>query len=136
MKTSRRTLLKNSAAAAAALSLDWRFASAQAETVRIGVIYDHSGPFAAGGSVACAIGWSAACAACLALARRAPSGGITLSIAERSVAMFGLLVGLSMILMKIVPVVPGHFTAYEWLALGIWIALGAIAAAVRGGAVQ
>jgi hypothetical protein len=50
--------------------------------------------------------------------------------------MFGLLVGLSMILMKIVPVVPGHFTAYEWLALGIWIALGAIAAAVRGGAVQ
>ena len=88
------------------------------------------------GSVACAIGWSAACAACLALARRAPSGGITLSVAERSVAMFGLLVGLSMILMKIVPVVPGHFTAYEWLALGIWIALGAIAAAVRGGAVQ
>ena len=53
MKTSRRTLLKNSAAAAAALSLDWRYASAQAETVRIGVIYDLSGPFAAGGSVAC-----------------------------------------------------------------------------------
>lgn len=88
------------------------------------------------GSVACAIGWSAACAACLALARRAPCGGIRLSIAERSVAMFGLLVGLCMILMKIVPVVPGHFTAYEWLALGIWIALGATAAAVRGGAVQ
>ena len=56
MKTSRRTLLKNSAAAAAALSLDWRYAQAQAETVRIGVIFDHSGPFAAGGSVACAIG--------------------------------------------------------------------------------
>src|SRR5262245_44035594 len=51
MKTSRRTLLKNSAAAAAALSLDWRFAQAQAETVRIGTIFDHSGPFAAGGSV-------------------------------------------------------------------------------------
>jgi branched-chain amino acid transport system substrate-binding protein len=48
MKTSRRTLLKNSAAAAAALSLDWRYAQAQAETVRIGVIFDHSGPFAAG----------------------------------------------------------------------------------------
>src|SRR5690349_7223159 len=56
MKTSRRTLLKNSAAAAAALSLDWRYAQAQAETVRIGVIFDHSGPFAAGGSVASAIG--------------------------------------------------------------------------------
>jgi branched-chain amino acid transport system substrate-binding protein len=33
-----------------------RFASAQAETVRIGVVYDLSGPFAAGGSVACSIG--------------------------------------------------------------------------------
>jgi branched-chain amino acid transport system substrate-binding protein len=56
MKTTRRTLLKNTAATAAALSLDWRFAQAQAETVRIGVLYDLSGPFAAGGSVASSIG--------------------------------------------------------------------------------
>jgi branched-chain amino acid transport system substrate-binding protein len=56
MKTTRRTLLKSTAATAAALSLDWRFAQAQAESVRIGVIFDHSGPFAAGGSVASAIG--------------------------------------------------------------------------------
>src|SRR5437588_10733371 len=56
MKTSRRSLLKNSAAAAATLSVSGRFASAQAETVRIGVVYDLSGPFAAGGSVACSIG--------------------------------------------------------------------------------
>jgi branched-chain amino acid transport system substrate-binding protein len=56
MPASRRTLLKTSAAAAAALSLDWRRASAQAETVRLGVIYDLSGPFAAGGSVASSIG--------------------------------------------------------------------------------
>jgi branched-chain amino acid transport system substrate-binding protein len=56
MKTTRRTLLKSTAATAAALSLDWRFAQAQAETVRIGVIFDHSGPFAAGGSVASSIG--------------------------------------------------------------------------------
>jgi branched-chain amino acid transport system substrate-binding protein len=56
MKATRRTLLKNSVAAAAALSLDWRFAQAQAEPVRIGVIFDLSGPFAAGGSVACSIG--------------------------------------------------------------------------------
>jgi hypothetical protein len=35
-----------------------------------------------------------------------------------------LTVGLLMILMKIVPGIPGHFTAYEWLALGIWILLG------------
>ena len=56
MPTSRRTLLKSTAAAAAAFSLDWTRAQAQAETVRIGVIYDLSGPFAAGGSVASAVG--------------------------------------------------------------------------------
>ncbi len=56
MATSRRTLLKNSAAAAAVLSLDWSRAQAQAETIRIGTIYDLSGPFAAGGSVASSIG--------------------------------------------------------------------------------
>src|SRR6266567_5353905 len=56
MPTSRRTLLKNSAAAAAVLSLDWTRARAQAETLRIGLIYDLTGPFAAGGSVASSIG--------------------------------------------------------------------------------
>src|SRR3954452_2669814 len=56
MATSRRTLLKNSAAAAAALSLDWTRAQAQAETLRIGLIYDLTGPFAAGGSVASSVG--------------------------------------------------------------------------------
>src|ERR1700753_63501 len=56
MATSRRTLLKNSAATAAVLSLDWSRAQAQAETVRIGTIYDLSGPLAAGGSVASSVG--------------------------------------------------------------------------------
>ena len=84
------------------------------------------------GSVACAIGWSAACASCLALSRGAKSGdklgarsnAIALSAAERAVAIFGLLVGIAMALMKLLPFVPGHFTVYEWLALAIWIALG------------
>jgi len=84
------------------------------------------------GSVACAIGWSAACAACLALARARPAV-IALSGAERAVAWFGLAVGIAMALMKVIPLVPGHFTIYEWLALGIWIALGAGAATVRKG---
>jgi branched-chain amino acid transport system substrate-binding protein len=55
MPTSRRTLLKGSAAAAL-FGLDWTRARAEGETVRIGTIYDLSGPFAAGGSVASAIG--------------------------------------------------------------------------------
>ena len=44
---------------------------------------------------------------------------------ERCIAVVGLLVGIAMVLMKIVPLVPGHFTVYEWLALGIWIVVGA-----------
>jgi branched-chain amino acid transport system substrate-binding protein len=56
MATSRRSLLKNTAAIAAASTFGARFARAEGETVRIGVIYDLSGPFAAGGSVASSIG--------------------------------------------------------------------------------
>src|SRR5215510_15568395 len=56
MPTSRRTLLKGTAATAAVMSLDWTRAQAQGETVRIGTIYDLSGPFAAGGSIASSVG--------------------------------------------------------------------------------
>lgn len=56
MPTSRRQLLKGTAAAAATLSLDWARAQAQAENLRIGLIYDLTGPFAAGGSVASSVG--------------------------------------------------------------------------------
>src|SRR5258707_12506590 len=56
MPTSRRTLLKTSAAAAAAFSFERTVAKSQGETVRVGLIYDLTGPFAAGGSGACSIG--------------------------------------------------------------------------------
>lgn len=80
------------------------------------------------GSVACAIGWAATCAAYISMGRsRMLPGQPDLSAVEWTVATFGLLVAVAMMLMKVVPAVPGHFTAYEWLALGIWIALGAIA---------
>jgi amino acid transporter len=82
------------------------------------------------GSVACAIGWSATCAACLALARTRPDV-MLLSAMERAVAWLGLTVGLAMALMKIAPQVPGHFTVYEWTALGIWVAIGLAASWAR-----
>jgi amino acid transporter len=78
------------------------------------------------GSVACAIGWAAACAACLALASRRPDL-LRLSGPQRMVVAMGLLVAVAMALMKIIPTIPGHFTVYEWLALAIWCALGAAA---------
>jgi basic amino acid/polyamine antiporter, APA family len=74
-------------------------------------------PISEVGSVACACGWAATCAAYYAMG---PSGR------ERSIAMLGVLVGLAMILMKIVPRIPGAFSGYEWLALAIWVAIGAL----------
>jgi hypothetical protein len=53
---------------------------------------------------------------------------MNLSAVDLAVAWFGFAVGIAMALMKLIPLVPGHFTIYEWLALGIWIALGVAAA--------
>jgi len=80
------------------------------------------------GSVACAIGWMATCAAYLAFGR---VGKIKLTIADYLVAGSGLLVALAMALMKIVPLVPGHFTIYEWIALTVWVVIGICAASLR-----
>jgi basic amino acid/polyamine antiporter, APA family len=82
------------------------------------------------GSVACAVGWSATCASCLALTRVRPNV-MMLSAVERAVAWSGLAVGVAMALMKVIPFVPGHFTVHEWMALGVWIALG-VAAGMAG----
>jgi len=67
------------------------------------------------GAVACAVGWMAACASYL---RMKPG------FAGRAAALFGVLVTAAMILAKILPVVPGHFSSYEWIALAIWAAIG------------
>ncbi len=67
------------------------------------------------GAVTSAIAWMAACGSYLRMAP-SPRG--------RLAAIFGLLVTSLMVLAKIVPLVPGHFTRYEWLALAVWIAIG------------
>jgi hypothetical protein len=72
-------------------------------------------PISEVGSVASAVGWTAACAAYYRMG---------LAPRERFVAAVGVLVGLLMILMKIAPGIPGHFSRYEWLALGIWSLIG------------
>jgi MYXO-CTERM domain-containing protein len=43
---------------------------------------------------------------------------------QASVALLGALVALWLVLMKVVPAVPGHFSATEYLALGLWILAG------------
>jgi APA family basic amino acid/polyamine antiporter len=72
-------------------------------------------PISEVGSLASAIGWFAACLAYLWM--RPPA-------LDRWIAGTGALVGLAMVLMKILPFVPGHFTGWEWLSLGLWILAG------------
>jgi len=79
------------------------------------------------GSVAAAVGILAACAAYF---RLSSAGG------ERLWAVVGALVGLSMIVLKVVPAIPGSFTRYEWLSLVIWIGMGAVLWKRRSGGVD
>ncbi len=67
------------------------------------------------GSLAVGVGWGAACAAA---ARRFPSG--------RAAAIAGVTVASLVVLMKVVPWVPGSFTRAEWIALAAWSAIGAL----------
>jgi APA family basic amino acid/polyamine antiporter len=69
------------------------------------------------GSMASAVGWLAACAA---YARMEPRGR------ELAMASLGILVALLLVLMKIAPFVPGHFSAYEYLALALWASAGLV----------
>ena len=65
--------------------------------------------------MASAVGWLATCAAYFRLER---------ARRERAIATVGATVGFLLILMKVLPWVPGSFTAYEYLALALWILLG------------
>ena len=69
------------------------------------------------GSMASALGWLATCLSLWLVEKR---------IFLRAVTGLGIVVSLSLFLMKVLPVVPGHFSPAEWIALGIWLALGVI----------
>jgi basic amino acid/polyamine antiporter, APA family len=68
------------------------------------------------GSMASALGWLAACASFWMVEKR---------VAMRIVTGLGILVSLMLFLMKVLPVFPGHFSPAEWIALGLWVGLGA-----------
>jgi basic amino acid/polyamine antiporter, APA family len=67
------------------------------------------------GSMASAFGWLAACLSFYMVERRSR---------PRLIAAAGIIVSLLLVLMKWLPVVPGHFTVAEWVAFGIWLSLG------------
>ena len=76
------------------------------------------------GAGASAIAWMAGCVCYLRLKP---------NLLGRVAAIFGIVVTTLMVAVKLLPVVPGHFSRYEWIALGIWIALGFV---LRAAALQ
>jgi basic amino acid/polyamine antiporter, APA family len=76
-------------------------------------------PISEVGSMAAAAGWLATCLAFLSGA-----GNVANSFRLRLVGYCGATVALILIAMKVVPAIPGSFGRYEYLALGVWIAVG------------
>lgn len=74
------------------------------------------------GALASAVAWMAACASYYKMKPR----GL-----RRAAAVFGLFVTSVMILVKLLPWVPGHFTWHEWVALAMWGVLGTAIRATR-----
>jgi amino acid transporter len=68
------------------------------------------------GSMASALGWLAACVS-LWLVEPRPC--------TRLLTGLGICVSLLLLLMKLVPAFPGHFSPAEWTALAIWLLIGA-----------
>jgi APA family basic amino acid/polyamine antiporter len=67
------------------------------------------------GSMASAFGWLAACLSFWLVERRRRL---------RMIAGLGIVISLLLLLMKLLPIFPGHFTPAEWAALGVWLAIG------------
>ena len=67
------------------------------------------------GSMASAVGWLAACLSFWMVEKK---------LRLRLITTLGILVSLLLVLMKWLPVFPGHFSAAEWIALAAWLAIG------------
>ncbi|HJS75496.1 MAG TPA: APC family permease [Vicinamibacteria bacterium] len=73
------------------------------------------------GSLAIAVGWLAACVCFLkgvSWSGSRPAGG------SMALAGLGALVALALVLMKLLPFVPGHMSWPQYLGLAVWMALG------------
>ena len=67
------------------------------------------------GSMASAFGWLATCVSFFVIEK---------NLRARIIAGTGAAVSLLLLLMKLVPAFPGHFSSAEWVALTMWLALG------------
>src|SRR5262245_45991055 len=71
------------------------------------------------GSLAVGVGWLSACAAYIARQKKGPD-----SLRSLWLAYAGAAVAVAIVLMKVVPQVPGSFTGAEWTAFIAWSAAG------------
>jgi basic amino acid/polyamine antiporter, APA family len=69
------------------------------------------------GSMASALGWLAACLSFWLVESR---------LGMRAITSVGICVSLLFVMMKLIPAFPGHFTHGEWIALAVWLLLGAL----------
>jgi amino acid transporter len=67
------------------------------------------------GSMASAFGWLAACVSFFVVERNPRM---------RMVTALGIVVALLLLVMKLSPIFPGHFSQAEWVALAIWLVFG------------
>jgi amino acid transporter len=72
------------------------------------------------GSLAVGVGWLSACLAYILRERRTAEAPGRF----HPIAWMGVLVSLAIILMKVLPEVPGSFSGAEWLAFALWSTLG------------
>lgn len=82
-------------------------------------------PVAEVGSIASAAGWLATCAAYWRM---------DFHLRQRAVAAAGILVSLTLLLMKLLPIFPGHFSRSEYFALALWLTAGTAMKRRRKGA--
>ena len=86
-------------------------------------------PVAEVGSLSVGVGWLSAC-----VAYRLRTRGAVPKASGRGVALAGALVAAGIVAMKLLPAVPGSFTGAEWIAFGLWLALGFTLRRVKAGA--
>ncbi|HXI89101.1 MAG TPA: APC family permease [Blastocatellia bacterium] len=78
-------------------------------------------PISEVGSLAAAVGWLATC-----LAFCSGAGGVASTSRLKIIGYSGAAIAAMLILMKVVPSIPGSFGRYEYFALGVWMTLGLV----------
>jgi APA family basic amino acid/polyamine antiporter len=86
------------------------------------------------GSASSAFGWFASCVSLFLFVGRGRASGIVSPSNDgsqlaspsrlRIVAAFGAVAAFALVLMKFLPMFPGHFSVAEYIALGIWLLIG------------